>query len=70
MSKKKKAVKKTRKLGNYFKEVKIELKKVSWPSKNEIISSTVIVLFLTVIFSVFIGGFDYLFTIILKLISV
>ncbi len=70
MSKKKKAVKKTRKLGNYFKEVKIELKKVSWPSKNEIISSTVIVLFLTVIFSAFIGGFDYLFTIILKLISV
>jgi len=70
MSKKKKAVKKTRKLGNYFKEVKIELKKVSWPSKNEIISSTIIVLFLTVIFSAFIGGFDYLFTIILKLISV
>ncbi|MDO8885955.1 preprotein translocase subunit SecE [Candidatus Oleimmundimicrobium sp.] len=66
MSGKKKSSKKA---GSYFKDVKGELKKVSWPSRKEVVSSTLIVLFLTIIFSAFIGGFDYLFTIILKLIS-
>lgn len=55
--------------GAYLREVRSELKKVSWPAKDEVISSTIIVLILLVVLSAFIGGLDYIFTVILKLIS-
>ncbi len=58
-----------KKAESYLKGVKAELKKVSWPSRKEVTSSTLVVLLLVVIFSAFIGGFDFLFTMILKFIS-
>ncbi|HDP70229.1 MAG TPA: preprotein translocase subunit SecE [Actinobacteria bacterium] len=67
MSAKKK--KSGKKIGGYFRDVKAELKKVSWPTRKEVISSTIVVLFIVLIFSVFIGCIDYIFILILKLIS-
>ncbi len=55
--------------GNYLREVRSELRKVSWPTKDEVISSTIIVLVLLIILSAFIGSLDYIFTVILKLVS-
>ncbi|MCK4232869.1 preprotein translocase subunit SecE [candidate division WOR-3 bacterium] len=47
------------KIIQFLKEVKIELIKVSWPKKDELIGSTAVVLILSIILSLFIGIVDY-----------
>ncbi len=42
----------------FFKGVRSELKKVVWPTKNQLINNTMLVLLLVVAFSVIILGFD------------
>ena len=42
----------------FLREVKVELKKVVWPSRKQTIGSTVVVLILVVILSVFLGMVD------------
>jgi preprotein translocase subunit SecE len=42
----------------FLREVKIELKKVTWPSRKQAMGSTVVVLILVVIISVFLGAVD------------
>ena len=44
----------------FLKEVKAELKKVTWPTKRELIGSTIVTVVVTVIISVFIGIVDRL----------
>ena len=48
------------KFAKFLKEVKTEMKKVTWPSKNELIGSTIVTVVVTVIVSVFIGVVDRL----------
>ncbi len=43
-------------------EVKSELKKVSWSSREELISSTTAVLVSVLLLSIFVGVFDLLFS--------
>jgi preprotein translocase subunit SecE len=43
---------------NFFREVKIELKKVVFPSRDEVIGSTKIVVVLTIIIAVFLYSID------------
>ena len=50
------------KIKNFFKEVNIELKKVVFPGKEEVIGSTKVVIVLTVIIAVFLGIIDLLLT--------
>ena len=45
---------------NFFREVKIELKKVVFPSRDEVIGSTKIVVVLTIIVAVFLYSIDLL----------
>ena len=45
---------------NFFKEVKIELKKVVFPSRDEVVGSTKIVVVLTIIIAVFLYSIDLL----------
>lgn len=42
----------------FFKGVKAELKKVVWPTKQQLIKNTVMVITLVILFSVIILGFD------------
>ena len=42
----------------FFKDVKLEMAKVSWPTKNELMGSTIIVLVSLAILSAFIGACD------------
>ncbi len=49
------------KIINFFKEVKAEFKQISWPKRESIIQSTIVVIFISVIVSLILGGFDYLF---------
>ena len=43
----------------FFKEVSVELKKVSWPTRQQTVSATVVVIVLTIIISVFLGIIDF-----------
>lgn len=42
----------------FFKGVKSELKKVVWPTKDQLIKNTVMVIGLVLVFSVIVLGFD------------
>ena len=46
------------KISNYLSEVKQELSKVSWPSREELYGSVVVVVVLCLILSVFTYGVD------------
>ncbi len=46
----------------YFKNSFNELSKVVWPTKNQAIRLTIIVLVLTALFAVFLGVFDLAFS--------
>ncbi len=48
------------KIKQFFREVKIELKKVSFPSRDEVIGSTKVVVVLVIIIAVFLGLIDML----------
>ncbi len=47
---------------NYLKETRAELRKVTWPSREEAINLTAIVVAVTVAMAVFLGVVDYLFS--------
>ncbi len=42
----------------FLREVKIELKKVTWPSRKQTIGSTVVVIVLIILISLFLGSVD------------
>ena len=42
----------------FLREVKVELKKVSWPSRKETIGSTSVVLVVVIIVAIFLGLID------------
>jgi preprotein translocase subunit SecE len=52
----------TQKINVFFKEVYVELKRVSWLSRNEVIRYTLIVLGVSIVVAAFLGGLDYLFS--------
>jgi len=45
---------------NLFQRVKMEYSKVEWPSKTEVLHSTVWVVTMTVLISIYLGLFDIL----------
>ena len=47
------------KIIRYVKETVVELNKVTWPTKDEIIGSTIITIFVTLVMSVFTFGIDW-----------
>jgi preprotein translocase subunit SecE len=48
-------------LGQFLREVKIELSRVIWPTQNELIGSLVIVILLIIVASLYVGGIDFIF---------
>lgn len=47
---------------NYIKETKVELKNVRWPTKNQTVNYTLLVIAVSLAVSVFLGFFDMVFT--------
>lgn len=47
---------------SYFREVRQELKKVNWPSRQDTLWHTAIVIAASVVIAIFLGGLDALFT--------
>ena len=46
----------------FFKEVIAELKKVAWPTRQEVVSYSIVVLVSSVVIAALIFGMDYVFT--------
>jgi preprotein translocase subunit SecE len=49
------------KLLNYLKDVRSEMKHVSWPTRKQAISFTVVVVAISLLTAAYIGVFDYIF---------
>jgi len=50
----------------FLKEVKVELKKVNWPTRQETIKYSLMVVGASAVIAFFLGGLDFLFTIIIN----
>lgn len=51
-----------KKIVKFFKEVLVEFKNITWPKKETLIQLTIVVIFISIIISLILGSFDYLFT--------
>ena len=47
-----------RKLQEFVREVLAEFRKVTWPSRTDLVNSTVVVIVVTVVLAFFLGGVD------------
>jgi preprotein translocase subunit SecE len=47
---------------NFLKETKAELRKVTWPSRNEVTSTTIVVILATVFFGFYLFFMDLIFS--------
>ncbi len=68
MAKKKKAQKQGlgQKIAQYFRDVKAEMKKVSWPGRDQVIASTIVVIIVVVFLTIYIGLLDAIFVQLVK----
>lgn len=58
-----------KKIGNFVKNSKAELMKVEWPTKEEVVNSTVVVLVSILVISIGLGAMDFLLTVFIKAIT-
>ena len=45
----------------FFRDTNAEMQKVSWPSRNEVVGTTVVVIAATILFALYLWGCDLLF---------
>ena len=57
----------TQKINLFFKEVWVEMKRVSWLSQKDVTRYTLIVLAVIFVAALFLGGLDYIFTSVIKM---
>jgi preprotein translocase subunit SecE len=53
-------------LRTFFREVKVEMSKVTWPPRKELLASTGVVIIAVVIAGVYIGVFDFIWNVIVR----
>ena len=51
-----------KRLGPFLKEVRAEVKKVTWPSRNEVYSTTIVVILATIFFGIYLYVMDLIFS--------
>ena len=56
-------------LARYLRDSRIELKKVSWPTREQTINLTVVVCVVCVAIALFLGGLDWVFATFIKLLA-
>jgi preprotein translocase subunit SecE len=54
------------KISRFLSETRAELRKVTWPTRDELIASTKIVIIATLVVTVFIGVIDQILTLIIR----
>lgn len=52
----------------FFKEVLVELKKVIWPSRADVIKYTVVVIIVSALVGVYLGALDFVFAKIMEIV--
>ncbi len=52
----------------YLKETQAELKHVTWPTRKQAILYTVVVIVISLVTSAYLGFFDFLFSMVLKMV--
>lgn len=57
------------KIITFLKEVRLEIKKVNWPTKEETLRYTLIVIGVSVTVAIFLGGLDFIVMNLLRLIT-
>lgn len=57
-------------LMQYFRETRAELRKVVWPTREEAVNLTIIVVSTIAVMSVFFGAIDYLLTVLFRFLLV
>lgn len=60
------AVTKENAISRYFRESRGELRKVTWPTRDEAVRLTIIVLLVTLAFAIFLWGVDALFSTLIR----
>ena len=51
---------------NYVKDTRGEMKHVSWPTRRQAIYFTILVVILSILTAIFLGFFDYIFSLIFQ----
>ena len=54
------------KIKNFFSETRVEMRKVTWPTRDELKESTKIVIVATFVVTIFIGIIDQILTLIVR----
>lgn len=52
----------------FLKEVRLEIRKINWPTRQETIKYTFIVIGVCFVVAAFLGSFDFIFSYLLKLV--
>jgi preprotein translocase subunit SecE len=52
---------KNNKLVGFFREVKAEVKRITWPSKDETKKAFIAVIVFTLMYTILVGGLDFIF---------
>ena len=60
------ATKPVGRIRTFLREVRLEMKKVTWPPRKELVKSTGVVIVAVIIAAVFIGAFDQLWSVIIR----
>ncbi len=47
---------------SYLKETRAEMKHMSWPTRSQVVSYTLVVIALSVVASLYLGFFDFIFS--------
>ncbi|MCK4539258.1 MAG: preprotein translocase subunit SecE [Candidatus Krumholzibacteria bacterium] len=55
-----------KKIGKFFSEMKGEMKKVTWPTRDELKESTKLVIIATFVVTLFIGMIDQILTLVIR----
>lgn len=55
-------------LFSFFREVKMEVEKITWPSKDETKKAFIAIIVFTLIYTILVGGFDFIFDSLFKMI--
>jgi preprotein translocase subunit SecE len=51
-----------KRMGAYLREIRGEIKKVTWPGKNDLVKTTIAVLVISLFFGIYLFGVDFIFT--------
>jgi preprotein translocase subunit SecE len=57
-----------KRIGDFLKQVKVELKKVSWSTRQELIASTWVVITTVALLAVFVGIIDFILSRLISLV--